>query len=69
MIRFTDILRQELSGQSNLFPSKSLKGKGKIVENENNFENVELVKKFGKLINYWKQTVSTINNNKKKEQT
>ena len=70
MIRFTDILRQEISGQSNLIPKKSLKGKGKIIENENNFENVELVKKLGKLLNYWKQTVSTHNDkNKEKEST
>jgi len=70
MIRFTDLLRQELSGQTNLFPQKSLKGKGKVVDDnlnnlDCNLENTELLKKIGKLLNYWKQNVKYINNKDK----
>ncbi|ORX42129.1 Sec63-domain-containing protein [Piromyces finnis] len=71
MLRFTDLLRQELSGQSNLFAPKILKGKGKAVDDssnslENNLENTELLKKLGKLVNYWKQNVKYINEVKDK---
>jgi len=72
MLRFTDLLRQELSGQTVLFSTKNIKGKNKVVDDtskiiRNDLENVEVLKKLGKLINYWKENVSTVNNKDKSQ--